>query len=170
MPVSQCTRRTQYGTSPSKSFCSALARSCLCPPCSRVTAPSSVDPRSTATLHRKSTCSCLRFASRSQSWCASPCGAFSFQASELIGWNGDRDHWALNAAQLPCDLNTHQLNDPLFCEFRALLTPLGCPLLTFASFIQHLTNVFVLGFDFVVRHSTCEMRCFACCALLETRF
>lgn len=42
-----------------------------------------------------------------------------------------------------------------------LLVPLGCPLLTFTSFIQHLTNVFVLAVDFILSGYPVDLRHFA---------
>ena len=45
-------------------------------------------------------------------------------------------------------------------DTRCLLTPLGCSLLTFSSFIQHLTNVFVLGVDFFLSGVPVDFRHF----------
>jgi hypothetical protein len=45
-------------------------------------------------------------------------------------------------------------------DYRGLLVPLGCPLYTFTSFVQHLINVFVFAVDFIVSGYPVDLRHF----------
>jgi hypothetical protein len=57
---------------------------------------------------------------------------------------------------LPLDLPSTST----YPDHRAILTPLGCPLLTFTSFVQHLINVFVFLVDFIISGYPFDLRHF----------
>ena len=48
----------------------------------------------------------------------------------------------------------------MFFDHRAILTPMGCPLLTLPSFVQHLINTIFITIDFILSGYPFDLRHF----------